>query len=71
MAFRVAGILEGPVALLLRIIWHASSGGRRAAAISFLWGSLLRRYAWIWAGRTSAKNSDALFSLQRGGEMKP
>jgi len=71
LVFRAAGILEGPLALLLRIAWHATPSGRRAAAISFLLGSLLSRYAWIWAGRASAKDPAALFAMQRRGEMKP
>jgi hypothetical protein len=65
IAFRIAGLLEGPTALAIRIIWASHPGGRRAAAICFLAGSLLSRYAWIWAGRASAKEPDAQFALQR------
>jgi hypothetical protein len=75
IAFRIAGLLEGPTALAIRIIWGSHlwgshSGGRRAAAICFLAGSLLSRYAWIWAGRASAKQPDAQFALQRSGGAK-
>jgi hypothetical protein len=63
---RVAGMLEGPVALLIRIIWHAEPWGRYAAAICFLLGALMSRYAWIWAGRESSHDTKALFELQRG-----
>jgi hypothetical protein len=63
---RVAGMLEGPVALLVRIIWHAEPWGRYAAAICFLLGALMSRYAWIWAGRESSHDAATLFALQRG-----
>jgi formate-dependent nitrite reductase membrane component NrfD len=64
VAFRVAGVLAGPVALVLRL---ASDGApaRRAAAICFLCGSLLSRYAWIWAGQASARDPEVLFQMQR------
>jgi formate-dependent nitrite reductase membrane component NrfD len=62
--FRIAGLLAGPGALLLRVL-SDSSGGCRAAAISFLVGSLLSRYGWIWAGVASAKDPEALFQIQR------
>ncbi len=63
---RIAGILEGPAALLIRAIWHAEPWGRYAAAICFLTGALMSRYAWIWAGRESSHDTRALFELQRG-----
>jgi hypothetical protein len=63
---RVAGMLEGPVALLIRIIWHAEPWGRYAAAICFLLGALMSRYAWIWAGRESSHDTATLFALQHG-----
>jgi formate-dependent nitrite reductase membrane component NrfD len=62
---RVAGTLEGPVALLLRVFWGSTHTGRYAAAACFLIGALLSRYAWIWAGRASAHDPKALFELQR------
>ena len=71
IAFLVAGLLEGSMALVLRIAWGSHPGGRRAAAICFLAGSLLSRYAWVWAGRVSAKQPDAQFALQRSGGAKP
>jgi hypothetical protein len=61
---RLAGGLEGPVALLVRILWHGSASGRYAAAGCFLVGALCSRYAWIWAGRASARDPKALFELQ-------
>lgn len=62
--FRIAGVLAGPGALLLRLLTE-SAAGRRAAAVCFLTGSLLSRYAWIWAGVASAKDPEALFQIQR------
>ena len=69
--FRIAGTLEGPLALLLRIFWGASPTGRHAAAVCFLVGALLSRYAWILAGRASAEDPTTQFSVQRSGGAKP
>lgn len=44
---RIAGTLKGPIALLVRIIWHGSASSRQAAAACFLVGALCSRYAWI------------------------
>jgi hypothetical protein len=54
----------GPIALLVRILWHGSANGRYAAAACFLLGALCSRYAWIWAGRASAHDPQALFESQ-------
>jgi formate-dependent nitrite reductase membrane component NrfD len=62
--FRLAGILAGPAALTLRLTSNASSA-RYAAAICFLAGSLLSRYAWLWAARASARDPEVLFQIQR------
>jgi formate-dependent nitrite reductase membrane component NrfD len=70
-AFRVAGTLEGPMALLVRAFWASSVYGRRTAAICFLAGSLLSRFVWIWVGRISAKQPQTEFARQRAGEAKP
>jgi formate-dependent nitrite reductase membrane component NrfD len=64
LAFRIAGVLAGPGALILRLASDAAPA-RRDAAICFLCGSLLSRYAWIWAGRASAKDPEVLFQMQR------
>jgi hypothetical protein len=69
-AFRIAGLLEGPAALGIRLLWGSLPAGRHGAAVCFLVGSLLSRYAWIWAGRASAKLPDAQFALQRSGKTK-
>jgi hypothetical protein len=71
IAFRIAGVLEGPTALAIRLVWGSAPNGRRAAAICFLAGALLSRYAWIWAGRASAKLPAVQFALQRDGGAKP
>jgi hypothetical protein len=67
MTLRIAGLLEGPAALLLRVFWGSFPAGRYAAASCFLIGALLSRYAWIWAGHASARDPYALFHLQRKG----
>jgi formate-dependent nitrite reductase membrane component NrfD len=65
VTLRIAGLLEGPAALALRVFWGSLPAGRYAAACCFLIGALLSRYAWIWAGRASARDPYALFHLQR------
>jgi hypothetical protein len=62
---RIGGVLEGPVALLVRILWGSLPIGREVAAICFLLGALISRYAWVWAGRASAHDPEALFQQQR------
>jgi hypothetical protein len=69
--FRIAGFLEGPLALLIRMVWGSSNNGRYAAGLCFMIGALLSRYAWIWAGRASAKQPDVQFAQQRAGGSKP
>jgi hypothetical protein len=55
---RVGGVLSGPVPLALRLIsaFTRSRDLRRAAAWSSIAGSLITRYAWMQAGKVSAKN---------------
>lgn len=62
---RIGGVLEGPIALLVRIFWGSLPLGREAAAICFLVGALFSRYAWIWAGHASAHDTQGLFQIQR------
>ena len=62
---RIAGFVEGPASLLLRLFLGGSPRGRYAAAAFFIAGALLNRYGWIWAGRASAQDPHALFQLQR------
>ena len=51
---RTAGVLSGPVPLLLRAVGRRSARAQRAAAIATIAGSLMTRYAWVAAGRSSA-----------------
>jgi len=63
--FRIAGLLAGPGALVVRAVWGSAPAGRYVAASCFLAGALLSRYAWIWAGRASAKDPEVQFAFQR------
>jgi len=49
---KAAGALSGPVPFVLRLI-----GKRKAAAAATLAGSLLTRFAWVQAGKVSARRS--------------
>jgi hypothetical protein len=51
---RLGGALSGPVPLALRMLGWRSPALRRWAAISGIAGSVITRYAWMWAGRRSA-----------------
>ncbi len=56
---RAGGVLSGPTPLLLRmaaVFSKHSHGLRRLAAFSGIAGSILTRYAWMAAGRASAKD---------------
>ncbi len=48
---RLGGALSGPIPLALRLL-----GARKGAAVSTLLGSLLTRFAWVEAGKISAKD---------------
>ncbi|HLU47460.1 MAG TPA: NrfD/PsrC family molybdoenzyme membrane anchor subunit [Planctomycetota bacterium] len=59
---RLAGKLSGPVSLGLRLLSLGSRNPRqlrRTAALAFLGGSLLERFAWISAGRESTRDARA------------
>jgi len=56
----VASALSGPVPFALRLF-----GRRKAAAAATLLGSLLTRFAWVEAGKESAKNAHAALTPQR------
>lgn len=49
---KAAGALSGPLPFVLRLI-----GRRKAAAAATLAGSLLTRFAWVQAGKVSARRS--------------
>lgn len=52
---RIASALAGPVPFLLRLF-----GKRKAAAAATLLGSLLTRFAWVEAGKASARDVNAV-----------
>jgi formate-dependent nitrite reductase membrane component NrfD len=51
---RVAGVLSGPVPLVLRLLGVRSKRARRVAAAVTIAGSLVTRFAWVEAGKKSA-----------------
>ena len=51
---RVAGLLSGPLPLIIRLVAGRSRTARRVAAVSTIAGSILTRVAWVSAGRSSA-----------------
>jgi Polysulphide reductase, NrfD len=53
---RLGGALSGPVPLVLRLLAWKSPQLRRWAAISGIAGSIVTRYAWLEAGKASAKD---------------
>jgi hypothetical protein len=57
---RCGEILSGPLALILRV-----ANLIPLAAISFLAGALVSRFAWIAAGKVSACDPEAVFASQR------
>ena len=64
---RTGGLLSGPLPLLLRLLagGRRSRGAvnlRRAAAASSIAGSVLTRFAWIEAGRASARDPSAILT---------
>lgn len=62
---RCGGILAGPVSLLLRVFGPHSSVARDLAALCFITGALISRFAWVAAGRASSRDPEALFQIQR------
>jgi formate-dependent nitrite reductase membrane component NrfD len=73
---RVAGLLSGPLPLALRLLSLTSPLRssravklRKAAAISSIAGSLVTRWAWVYAGRASSK--DPKVPLELPGPARP
>jgi len=60
LLIRCAEILSGPLALILRVANLVPLAG-----ISFLLGALVSRFAWIAAGKVSARDPEAVFASQR------
>jgi len=57
---RAAGILSGPVPLLLRVLVGRSTSARRVAALSTIAGSVLTRAAWVAAGKSAGAVDQAM-----------
>ena len=57
---RIGEILNGPLALVLRLF-----GQLPFAATSFLVGSLVSRFGWIAVGKVSGSDPEAVFASQR------
>ncbi len=53
---RIGGVLSGPVPLALRLLGRRSRAVRYAAAACSIAGSLVTRFAWLEAGRASARD---------------
>jgi len=66
---RAGSVFAGPASLLLRIFSGDSLALRYIAALCFIAGALIARYAWIAAGRVSSRDPQALFQIQRGERM--
>lgn len=60
LLLRAAGTLSGPLALALRAV-----GLARLAALSFVLGALLSRFAWLAVGRASALDPQASLGTPR------
>ncbi len=63
---RIGGMFSGPLPLLLRIVGFGSKRFRSAAAASTLLGSLITRFAWVEAGRASARDVRTPLALDSG-----
>ena len=62
---RAGAVLAGPTSLLLRVFSGHNLEVRYIAALCFISGALIARYAWIAAGRVSSRDPQALFQMQR------
>jgi hypothetical protein len=61
---RAGSAIAGPICLILRIFSGHTPGVRYLAALCFVAGALMARYAWIAAGRVSSRDPQALFQIQ-------
>ena len=66
---RLGGVLSGPVSLLLRLVGRRSPRLRRMAAICGIAGSLLTRYGWVAAGRSSAQDWRVPLEISEGSAV--
>jgi polysulfide reductase-like protein len=62
---RGAAALAGPISLTIRVVAAHTPQLRYVAAVCFIVGALIARYAWIAAGRASSRDPQALFRVQR------
>jgi hypothetical protein len=62
---RIGGVLSGPVPLALRLFGRRSPAALRAAAVCTIAGSIITRFAWIDAGKESARDPVVPMKLQR------
>ena len=60
LLLRAAGLLTGPVVVVLRLLSYVP-----VAAICFLLGAMLSRYGWVFAGRFSAGDPEETIAAQR------
>lgn len=59
-SIRIAGLLAGPIALILRL-----TGLIPLAAVSFIAGAFLSRFGWLRSGHVSGADPEAVFASQR------
>ncbi|MGE5359360.1 MAG: NrfD/PsrC family molybdoenzyme membrane anchor subunit [Bacteroidales bacterium] len=64
---RIGGALSGPIPLALRLFGRNSKRMRYAAAACSIAGSLVTRFAWIEAGRVSARDPQIPLQLETAG----
>jgi formate-dependent nitrite reductase membrane component NrfD len=55
-SLKAAALLSGAIPLALRVLGLRSKRARRAAALASLAGSLMTRFAWVEAGKASARD---------------
>lgn len=63
---RIGGALSGPIPFLLRVLGMKSRKMQKLAAVSSLLGSLITRFAWVEAGRISARDPGPALGLEKG-----
>ena len=62
-SLKTAALLSGAIPLALRLLGIRSQRARRAAALAALAGSIVTRFAWVEAGKTSARDPRVPLSL--------
>lgn len=65
LLLRSAGILTGPVALVLRALGTGFWPARLLADIAFLAGGITHRFGWVEAGHASGRDPEAVFASMR------